>query len=755
MAAPNHLEPRWHAAMLAQASDAIVLISPENRVLGAAGATLSIFGLPAQEMVGHSFSQFVPRPHRRDYRSRLRRGLRLPIEESRITLELQMQHADGRILDCDANGATLVEDGRRVGRLLLLRDATTRRKVEAALRASEARLKQESERLLALHEASSLLAAQTADADEVLDQVLRSAVNLLGGGSGSLYRWDAAAGLLRCVRNWQVPARDVTPDVRPGEGLAGHTFLSDEPVIVNDYATWDLGMHTGRVGGMRAGLGVPLIRHGVCLGVLLVRVYQHDLPRPFDVDDARLATLFGDQVAAALLTADAFEQQRYAVLHDSLTGLPNRVLLVDRVQQAILAARREGTSLAVMAMDLDRFKDVNDTLGHAAGDTLLREVGRRLVSALRGSDTVARMGGDEFAVLLPGTNPEGAARAARALIAAIEHPFDPDGQVVEVGLSIGTAFFPEHGQDADTLLRHADLAMYVAKRANAGCVGYAPEHSEQNRDRITRLSELRRAIDGGELVLHYQPKIDCRQRRVTGVEALVRWQHPEHGLMAPDLFIPLAEQSGLIKQLTHHVLAAAIRQSGTWRAMGLALPMSVNVSMRDLHDPRLPEVIGDLLASEGVPRGDLELEITETALMADADAALEVLRQLRTLGLQIAVDDFRTGYSSLTYLKQLPVDSLKIDKSFVCQLATDPSDLAIVRSIVELGHNLGLRVVAEGVEDATSWERLVEHGCDSAQGNYLSRPVPPHQFETWLRTSQWGLGGSQRCAVQTLAFGRV
>jgi len=304
-----------------------------------------------------------------------------------------------------------------------------------------------------------------------------------------LYRWDAEADLLRCVRNYRVPGRDSTPDVRSGEGLAGHAYLQREPVIVNDYAAWDMAMTTGRDGGMRAGLGIPLIRHGTCLGVLLVRVYQHQQqPRPFDLDDARLAALFGDQVAAALMAAEAFEQQRHAALHDGLTGLPNRTLLADRVHQAILVARREDTTLALLVMDLDRFKNVNDTLGHAAGDTLLKEVGARLATALRVSDTVARLGGDEFAVLLPETNPNCAARVARKLIAAIRQPFTPEGQQIEVGLSIGIAIFPEHGKDVATLQRHADVAMYAAKRAGRGYVAYTAARGKQNRDRLLHLS---------------------------------------------------------------------------------------------------------------------------------------------------------------------------------------------------------------------------------------------------------------------------
>jgi predicted signal transduction protein with EAL and GGDEF domain len=381
---------------------------------------------------------------------------------------------------------------------------------------------------------------------------------------------------------------------------------------------------------------------------------------------------------------------------------------------------------------------VNDTFGHAAGDALLQAFGGRLATILRASDTVARVGGDEFAVLLPGTNQDSAAAAAGKLIETIEQPFVLDGQLAEVGLSIGSAVFPDHGEDADTLQRHADVAMYAAKHAGGGYVAYTPERGNHNRDRMMHLSDLRQAIDGGELILHYQPKINCVDGRVTGAEALVRWQHPRLGLLGPDSFIPLAEQSGLIRQLTQRVLAAAIGQCRAWRCAGINLPVSVNVSMRDLHDPRLPELIEQLLAANDVTPDCLELEITESALRADPSNAQAILSRARSLGLKIAIDDFGSGYSCLTYLKHLPVDGLKIDRSFVRELATDPSDLAIVHSVVELGHNLGLKVVAEGVEDNQSWQRLAQLGCDAGQGYYLSRPAPATELESWLQTSPWG-----------------
>jgi len=344
----------------------------------------------------------------------------------------------------------------------------------ALLRLSEKQSRRESERLLALHDASSALSAHTATPSAVLDQILSSAVTLLHAGSGSIYRWDAGASLLRCVRNWGVPAADTTPDLRIDEGLAGQTFGRGQPVICNDYGAAAYATGSGRRGGMRAGLGVPLMWGGSPTGVLLIRVYADEATR-FDEDDARLTSLFGDQASAAMFTAEAFDQQRLAAQRDALTGLPNRLMLGNRLQESLVAAESDGTSLALLLLDLDHFKEVNDTLGHAIGDALLCEVARRLSDALRTSDLVARLGGDEFCVLLFNTDLLGAQQVAAGLVRSIDEPFALEGQPVSTGVSIGVALFPNHGLTADALIRRADEAMYAAKRAGLGWTVYDPE----------------------------------------------------------------------------------------------------------------------------------------------------------------------------------------------------------------------------------------------------------------------------------------
>ena len=434
----------------------------------------------------------------------------------------------------------------------------------------------------------------------------------------------------------------------------------------------------------------------------------------------------------------AEEHLTYQAMHDALTGLPNRALLADRIDNAIRTAKRDGKSLALMTMDLDRFKDVNDAFGHAYGDMLLKELGQRLTRRLRESDTIARLGGDDFAVLLPGLgSPEAAGLAGQKLLETFDRPFILEGQPVEVGASIGIALYPDHGEDVQTLMRRADVAMYTAKREHSGAVIYGDEQDPHSASRLTLRGELRRAIDGDELELFYQPKVNFGVRDNVHVEALVRWRHPYRGLVGPDDFIPLSEQSGLIKPLSQWVLNAALQQCQTWRQGGLEVVVSINLSMRNLQDPDLPAMLEQALARWQADPSWLNVEITESVLMANPTRAMEVLTRLNDVGIELSIDDFGTGYSSLSYLKRLPVAELKIDKSFVLDMGHDENDMVIVRSTIDLGHNLGLRVVAEGVEDGQAWDHLASLGCDAAQGFHMGRPMAAADFERWLRESPW------------------
>ncbi len=433
-------------------------------------------------------------------------------------------------------------------------------------------------------------------------------------------------------------------------------------------------------------------------------------------------------------------ENAHQALHDALTGLPNRTMLRDRTDQAIHQADRELVPAALLLIDLDRFKEVNDTLGHHYGDQLLVQVGERLQAALRQVDTVARLGGDEFAVLLPRIETgEGATTVARKLQDVLEEPFLLEDLALDVEASIGVAVYPQHGSDADELLQHADIAMYVAKETHAGFVLFDPAQDQHSPRRLALLGELRRAIESDQLVLHYQPKVDAHSGRVLGVEALVRWQHPDHGLIPPGEFIPLAERTGLIGPLTHYVLDAALRQCQQWRQAGHELAVAVNISARRLLDVEFPDEVASLLARWEVPARLLVVEITESTIMADPDRALEILGRLDAMGVQLSIDDFGTGYSSMAYLKSLPVHELKVDRSFVTQMNSDSRDAVIVRSTIDLGRNLGLRVVAEGVEDQTTLQELDVLGCDAIQGYYVSRPVPPDDLIRWLEQHQAAL----------------
>ncbi len=427
---------------------------------------------------------------------------------------------------------------------------------------------------------------------------------------------------------------------------------------------------------------------------------------------------------------------------DSLTGLPNRALLYDRLSQTIATARRDsGKQVALMLMDLDHFKEINDTLGHPAGDEVLRQVAERLTPLLRESDTLARLGGDEFAVILP-DSPNGLAAAEKvsdSITAAFSRPFQYEGRDLYLGAGIGIAVFPQHGEDVDTLMSRADLAMYSSKHKGIGSVVYQPQNSDSGAHRFHLTNELRRALDRDEFLLHYQPKIGLRSGHAYGVEALIRWQHPERGLLLPDQFISLAERSGLIQPITDWLIETLAAQCCKWRKGGNDLSIALNVSTTSFQNPKLLQRLHDTLTSGPLQGRDgwMEIEITENTLMADIEHGSHVLRQLRELGVTVAIDDFGTGYSSLSYLKRLPIQSIKIDKSFVLNMAHDTSDAAIVRSTIELAHNLGYDVVAEGVENRDTLDLLKQMGCDSAQGYFMGYPISASDITHWMAESPW------------------
>jgi diguanylate cyclase (GGDEF)-like protein len=481
---------------------------------------------------------------------------------------------------------------------------------------------------------------------------------------------------------------------------------------------------------------VPLLSAELFSGVLtMVSVYIAVRTGTVGITVLGLMIILFQYLIGELLTSERRGKELERVANtDELTGLANRERFRTQLEGKLMRAGRASESFAVMLLDLDRFKEINDTLGHHYGDQLLRELGPRLVECVGPEGVVARMGGDEFAVLPAEqtADPEELERYAREIIEVVQRPFEVEQMTLQVGASVGVARFPLDGDDPHTLLRRADMAMYAAKDANRGVDLYANGLDRDSRQRLSLLSDFRRALDKEELVVHYQPIVDVRGAEVRGAEGLVRWEHPEHGLLPPGAFIAAVEQTGLIGPLTRHVLERSIAQCATWRTAGKDLSVAVNLSVRNLMDPDLPTQISTLLDIYGLPANALQLEITESMIMSDPERALAIVGRLSDLGVRLSVDDFGTGYSSLANLKRLPIDELKIDRSFVSPMMQDESDLIIVRSTINLGHDLGLKVIAEGVEDELTLKRLATLGCDLAQGYHLSRPLAPDAFTTWV-----------------------
>src|SRR5437660_9490 len=706
-----------------------------------------IFGWSHDEALGRTLTgTIIPRR----YRDAHQRGLARFIEtgEGRLlgeTVELAGLHRDGHEFPVEVSVTATSRSASRVEFVAFINDVSQRRMAE---------------RLRGVQFAVTRPLASAATWAEAAPQVLRGICESLGWAAGEFWRVDKDANALRWECGWHRPSKDfgaildnvadgiITIDERlvvrsynpAAERLFGHG--ADE-VIGKDFARLIAEPYRPEVkprlrAYLRAQQGLFKMGSHETVGL---RKDGTTFPMEFNVGWLGPQRLVVGSLRDVSERKAETEALQFQALHDALTGLPNRTFLRERLEETIRAGEREMKPCALLLMDLDGFKSVNDTLGHETGDRLLEQVSERMRGVLRKADTISRYGGDEFAVVPWGaTDVPRAVLIAEKIVEAVGKPITIDDQPITVNMSIGIAVFPQHADDADALTRRADVAMYAAKRARSGFSVYSvDQEGGDNGGRVPLIGKLRYAIDQFELVLHYQPIISVPDGRPTKVEALVRWGHPSHGLLPPDDFIPSAEQTDLIKPLTAWVLNEALGQVHAWSRAGIDIGVAVNLSARNLLDDELPDAVAQLLSTWQVAPEKLSLEITERSIIAtEAEATLQ---RLHGMGVRISVDDFGTGYSSLTYLKRLPVHEIKIDKSFVLDMATNGDGAAIVRSTIDLGHTLGLTVVAEGVEDEKTAQLLRDYGCDFIQGFHISRPAAPGPLGPCLRTRA-GLNGA-------------
>jgi diguanylate cyclase len=527
-------------------------------------------------------------------------------------------------------------------------------------------------------------------------------------------------------------------DSEAGRGATGTAIRTGAMCLVNNVMTdpfpamW---REVSRKRGFGSLLSLPLRVEGEVFGALTIAAPE---PDAFDEEELRPLVEAADDLAFGLATlrtrkraADAEETIRRMAYFDAVTSLPNRVLLREQLTEAIAAAKHERRPLALLRMEMERFREINEALGDQEADNFVRAVAGRLQALVDEGATLARMAEGEFALICPKAGAEPAVQLAQRMMLALAEPIDVGGLLLDARSSVGVSLFPGHGTDADALARRAGIALGHARRSGVGVALFKGGLDQDCAQRMALMGELRGAIEHNELQLYCQPKLQMHTGRLCGAEALVRWQHPQRGIINPGDFIKLAESTGLITPLTYWVLDAALRQSYAWHEQGLQHPLSVNLSARDLRDPRLLERISGALATWGAQPGWIDFELTESALMEDPAGALDTLTRLKRLDVSLTIDDYGTGYSSLSYLRRLPVDAIKIDQSFVTDMTTNKDSATIVRSTIELAHNLDLCVIAEGVEDQRTFDELAALGCDMAQGFCIGRPIPAEDFRAW------------------------
>ena len=533
--------------------------------------------------------------------------------------------------------------------------------------------------------------------------------------------------------------------------VSGEAIRTGQPAIDRRLRSDPL-LTQWRTGAARRGYGAvsafPLRAGDEVIGCLTLVSAD---AQSFDESETALLAEFAEDIGYGIAHLRMQNRQLEAertiermAFEDPLTGLPNRMAMRERIAKAVTEAQEAQRVFAILSVHVGHFDEIGDTLGHAAGDRLMNEVAQRVAAVARtGQDALARVGEDELVLLLRDADATHASEVAERIVFALYRPVELAAIEVDARGAIGIALYPSHGDEPDELMRRAKVAMYRAG-GHGHCALYSGPHDDERKRRLALLGDLRRAIDADELTLYCQPKVDIETSRFCGAEALMRWKHPQQGMVSPSVFVELAESAGLITPLTHWVLEAAFRARHRWHETDFEQPLAVNLSARDLHDPRLVDRVRGLISKWGTKEGWMQLELTESALMIDPDTVIDTLARLRDLGVELMVDDYGTGYSSLRYLQQLPVSSIKIDQSFVRRMIDDPESAAIVRSTVELCHALHMRAIAEGVEDEPVWNALRDVGCDVAQGYHVGRPLPVAEFPQWARASRWSMQSGKR-----------
>ncbi|MBI5747472.1 MAG: GGDEF domain-containing protein [Nitrospirae bacterium] len=625
-------------------------------------------------------------------------------------------------------------------------DITDKKKAEDALRVSSEHLRR-ADIFGQFIRKVAIAANEASNIEEPLHVTIDAVCDLIGWPVGHAYICSRETADELCSMDiWHIDDpkrfdsfRDATmaTKFRCGVGLPGQVFAATKPIWVTD-VTEDprfLRAQAAREVGLKSGLFFPVLSNRDVKAVM--EFFSTEAVGP----DHELLDIFhqaGTQLGRAIERTQTEEKIHHLAFYDTLTGLPNKSFFRDLLRQTILTAGFENRPLAILAIGVEHFKEINNTLGYQNGDIILRLIGSRLSECVRDADIVARIGGDGFAIFMENNDIVVANGIALKITKRFEEPFVIEGVPVDISIRIGISFFPGHGDDADTLIRRAHVAIDTAKQREADFCTYSPEYDKYSQDRLILISELRTAISEDQLFLLYQPKINLKDARLIGAEALVRWQHPKSGIIPPNDFISLAERTGIIKQLTYWVLKEAIRQSRCWTQMGHEVSIAVNISVKNLQTPQFMDQIKGLLSTWGVDPGWLRFEITESIIMQNPELAMETITELTSMGIKFSIDDFGTGYSSLGYLQRFPVDELKIDKSFVMDMMKNENSRKIITTMIELGHSLELKITAEGVENKETLDILSRLGCDAVQGYFISRPISQVDFTGWLEKHSRG-----------------